>query len=73
MMLTATLAEEALELNDALFRSDSDSLFVGSSFLRTELRYLSGASGTAEERFDSRRGIDALLAEASDRVHHTQG
>lgn len=50
IMLTATLAEEALELNDALFRGRSDSLFVGSSFLRTELRYLSGASWTAEER-----------------------
>lgn len=50
IMLTATLAEEALELNDALFRGTTDSLFVGSAFLRTELRYLIGESWTCEER-----------------------
>ncbi|MGY2129386.1 protein DpdF [Blastococcus sp. SYSU DS0617] len=52
ILLTATLAEEGLELNDALFHGTSESLFVGSTFLRTELRYLMGASQTPEERLD---------------------
>lgn len=58
IMLTATLAEEALELNDALFRGSTDSLFVGSTFLRTELRYLFGASSTAEQR--SSRVVESM-------------
>ncbi|MGY1780310.1 protein DpdF [Geodermatophilus sp. SYSU D01036] len=52
VLLTATLAKEGLELNEALFHGPSQSLFVGSTFLRTELRYLSGASETPEERLD---------------------
>ena len=50
VLMTATLAEEALELNDALFRGSAESVFVGSTFLRTELRYLFAASSTREQR-----------------------
>jgi ATP-dependent DNA helicase RecQ len=52
ILLTATLAEEGVELNDALFHGASESLFVGSTFLRTELRFLLGESQNPEERLD---------------------
>jgi len=52
ILLTATLAEEGLELNDALFHGADESLFVGSTFLRTELRYLMGACQSPDERLD---------------------
>lgn len=58
ILLTATLAEEDLELNDALFRGADESLFVGSTFLRTELRYLMGVSQSRGERLD--RIVEAM-------------
>ncbi|MFF2345098.1 protein DpdF [Pseudarthrobacter sp. NPDC058119] len=58
ILLTATLSEEGLELNDALFRGSEKSTFVGSAFLRTELRYLMGASQSREERLD--RIVEAM-------------
>lgn len=57
-LLTATLSEEGLELNDALFRGSGQSTFVGSTFLRTELRYLMGACQTPDERLD--RVVEAM-------------
>ncbi|MCX8557522.1 protein DpdF [Mycolicibacterium mucogenicum] len=39
VLMTATLSAPALELNDQLF-SDGRSTFVGTNYLRTELRYL---------------------------------
>jgi superfamily II DNA/RNA helicase len=58
ILLTATLSEEGLELNDALFRGSDESLFIGSTFLRTELRYLMGASQSSEERLE--RVVEAM-------------
>lgn len=58
IMLTATLSEEGLELNDTLFRGRSESLFVGSTFLRTELRYLMGSCHSTDERLD--RIVEAM-------------
>ena len=52
ILLTATLAEEGLELNDTLFHGATESLFVGSTFLRTELRYLFGECRSTDERLD---------------------
>lgn len=57
-LLTATLAEEGLELNDALFRGSDESLFIGSTFLRTELRYLMGSAESPDERLD--RVVEAM-------------
>lgn len=57
-LLTATLSEEGLELNDALFRGSEESIFIGSAFLRTELRYLMGASPSFEERLN--RVVEAM-------------
>ncbi|MFI5509105.1 protein DpdF [Mycobacterium sp. NPDC051804] len=39
LLMTATLSAQALRLNDQLF-SDGRSIFVGTNYLRTELRYL---------------------------------
>ncbi len=58
ILMTATLSEEALELNDTLFHGTSQSLFVGSAFLRTELRYLHAASVSSEVRLD--RLVEAM-------------
>lgn len=58
ILLTATLSEEGLELNDALFHGLHESLFVGSTFLRTELRYLLGESHSHEERLN--RVVEAM-------------
>lgn len=58
ILLTATLSEEGLELNDALFRGSNDSIFIGSTFLRTELRYLMGASQSINERLN--RVVEAM-------------
>lgn len=58
ILLTATLAEEGLELNDALFRGKDESLFVGSTFLRTELRYLMGVCPSPANRLD--RIVEAM-------------
>ncbi|MEV6416170.1 protein DpdF [Kribbella sp. NPDC051718] len=57
-LLTATLSEQGLRLNDALFGGPAESLFVGSTFLRTELRYLLGETTTADQRLD--RLVEAL-------------
>ncbi|MET3142804.1 UNVERIFIED_ORG: superfamily II DNA/RNA helicase [Arthrobacter sp. UYEF2] len=57
-LLTATLSEEGLELNDALFRGSDESLFIGSTFLRTELRYLMGTSPSPGERLN--RVVEAM-------------
>lgn len=48
ILMTATLSAPALRLNDELF-SDGRSVFVGTNFLRTELRYLF-AEGSESER-----------------------
>jgi superfamily II DNA/RNA helicase len=58
VLLTATLAEEGLELNDMLFHGTDESLFVGSTFLRTELRYLMGECQSPDQRFD--RIVEAM-------------
>lgn len=58
VLLTATLSEQALLLNDDLFAGANDSVFVGSTFLRTELRYMFSPPTSAEERID--RVIEAL-------------
>lgn len=58
ILLTATLSEEGLELNDALFHGVKESTFVGSTFLRTELRYLMAASRSREERLE--RLVEAM-------------
>jgi ATP-dependent DNA helicase RecQ len=58
VLLTATLSEEGLELNDALFHGAERSLFVGSTFLRTELRYLMGVCQSSDERLH--RIVEAL-------------
>lgn len=58
ILLTATLAEEGLELNDALLHGADESLFVGSTFLRAELRYLMGACQSPVERLD--RIVEAM-------------
>ncbi|MDQ0679674.1 ATP-dependent DNA helicase RecQ [Arthrobacter pascens] len=57
-LLTATLSEEGLELNDALFRGSDESLFIGSTFLRTELRYLMSAAPSPAERLN--RVVEAM-------------
>jgi ATP-dependent DNA helicase RecQ len=57
-LLTATLAEQGLRLNDTLFGGSAESLFVGSTFLRAELRYLLGQTTTVDKRLD--RLVEAL-------------
>ncbi|MFC7500595.1 protein DpdF, partial [Nocardioides sp. GCM10030258] len=57
-LLTATLSEQGLILNDGLFRGSEESLFVGSTFLRTELRYLQAEICAPETRLE--RVIEAL-------------
>lgn len=51
-LLTATLSEQGLRLNDALFGGPTQSLFVGSTFIRTELRYLLAQTTTVDQRLD---------------------
>lgn len=58
VLLTATLSEEGIELNEALFRGTDESLFVGSTFLRTELRYLMGSCPSPDSRLD--RMVEAM-------------
>jgi ATP-dependent DNA helicase RecQ len=58
ILLTATIAEEGLELNDALLRGTAESIFVGSTFPRTELRYMMGVCRSPEERLD--RIVEAM-------------
>ncbi|MFI8775092.1 protein DpdF [Gordonia sp. NPDC062954] len=58
ILMTATLSEESLELNDTLFHGTLDSLFVGSAFLRTELRYFHGESVSSRVRLD--RLVEAM-------------
>lgn len=58
ILLSATLSEEGLELNDALFHGSQESTFVGSTFLRTEIRYLMGASTSRADRLE--RIVEAL-------------
>ncbi|MFD6677667.1 protein DpdF [Rhodococcus zopfii] len=49
VLMTATLSDEALRLNDTLF-SDEQSYFIGSTYLRTELRYLISECENTETR-----------------------
>ncbi|GAA5192482.1 hypothetical protein GCM10023322_52190 [Rugosimonospora acidiphila] len=49
-LMTATLSAAGLELNDELFRGEQPSTFVGSTYLRTELRYLVGERTSTQER-----------------------
>ena len=56
ILMTATLSAPALRLNDDLF-SDGRSLFVGTNYLRTELRYLL-AQGNQSERLE--RVVEAM-------------
>lgn len=58
VLLTATLSQPGLLLNNELFAGASDSLFVGSTFLRTELRYLFAQPTSTEERID--RVVEAM-------------
>lgn len=51
VLMTATLSLDGLKLNEALFRGDP-SPFVGSTYLRTEPRYLLGEASSEEERLD---------------------
>lgn len=57
VLMTATLSHEALKLNDRLF-SDGNSVFVGSTYLRTELRYLISECVDSEER--EQRLVEAM-------------
>lgn len=57
-LLTATLSRQGLLLNDGLFAGSGNSLFVGSTFLRTEIRYLFAPPVPNEERLD--RVVEAL-------------
>jgi superfamily II DNA/RNA helicase len=57
-LLTATLSEQGLRLNDSLFAGEANSVFVGSTFLRTELRYLLGRTTTQVDR--ASRVVEAL-------------
>lgn len=58
VLMTATLSVEGLKLNEALFGGEP-SPFVGSTFLRTEPRYLLGVSASEDERTD--RIVEALF------------
>ncbi|MEV0284092.1 protein DpdF [Kribbella sp. NPDC050820] len=58
VLLTATLSKQGLLLNDELFAGAKGSMFVGSTFLRTELRYLFARPTSAEERIN--RVVDAM-------------
>lgn len=49
VLMTATLSDEALRLNDTLF-TEEQSFFIGSTYLRTELRYLISECENAEIR-----------------------
>lgn len=51
VLMTATLSIEDLQLNETLFPGQPP-LFVASTFLRTELRYLLGHCNSEEERRD---------------------
>ncbi|MFG1828650.1 protein DpdF [Micromonospora chersina] len=51
VLMTATLSLEGLRLNETLFKGEP-SLFVGSSFLRTELRYLLAPCASEGERLE---------------------
>ncbi|GAA2745359.1 hypothetical protein GCM10009868_26560 [Terrabacter aerolatus] len=57
-LLTATLSRQGLLLNDELFAGADTSLFVGSTYLRTELRYLFAPPVPNEARLD--RVVEAL-------------
>ncbi|WP_052033512.1 protein DpdF [Rhodococcus wratislaviensis] len=57
VLMTATLSGEALRLNDALF-SEGRSIFVGSTYLRTELRYLMSDCESTETR--EQRLVEAM-------------
>lgn len=58
VLMTATLSLEGLQLNEALFTGDP-APFVGSTFLRTEPRYLLGVCSSEEERLG--RVVEAML------------
>ncbi|MET7561337.1 protein DpdF [Streptomyces sp. NPDC005479] len=57
-LLSATLSAPSLQLNDQLFAGSAESLFVGSTFLRSELRYLLGTTTPADVRLE--RLIEAM-------------
>ncbi|SFJ63598.1 protein DpdF [Cellulomonas sp. KH9] len=57
-LLTATLSQQGLQLNEELFAGSGTSLFVGSTFLRTEIRYLYAHPVSNEERLE--RVVEAL-------------
>lgn len=58
VLLTATLSKQGLLLNDELFGGPGTSLFVGSTFLRTEIRYLFAEPVSNDERLD--RVVEAM-------------
>ena len=57
-LLTATLSQQGLLLNDELFAGSGTSIFVGSTFLRTEIRYLFSPPVPVDQRLD--RVVEAL-------------
>lgn len=57
-LLTATLSRQSLLLNDELFAGADTSLFVGSTHLRTEIRYLFAPPVSDDLRLD--RVVEAL-------------
>ncbi|WP_405645226.1 protein DpdF [Streptomyces sp. NBC_00019] len=57
-LLSATLSAPSLQLNDQLFAGTAESLFVGSTFLRSELRYLRGTTTAPDVRIE--RLIEAM-------------
>lgn len=57
-LLTATLSRQSLLLNDELFAGSGTSLFVGSTYLRTEIRYLLAPPAVPESRLE--RVVEAL-------------
>ncbi|MEU2585646.1 protein DpdF [Streptomyces avermitilis] len=57
-LLSATLSAPSLQLNDQLFAGSAESLFVGSTFLRSELRYFLGTTTSPDVRME--RLIEAM-------------
>ncbi|MGA4980080.1 protein DpdF [Streptomyces cinereoruber] len=58
VLLTATLSAAGLLLNERLFAGSAESLFIGSSHLRTELRYLMATASSPADRID--RVVEAM-------------
>jgi superfamily II DNA/RNA helicase len=58
VLLTGTLSSQGLLLNDELFSGARNSIFVGSTFLRTEFRYMFAPPTSVEERIE--RVVEAM-------------